>query len=253
MENQNPLNPTDAVQFYDRLWQDDWKDMERLNPTARHLEGQIVRQLSAITEVESILDVGCGIGVNVKSIHSHFPKMVIAGSDLSAGILKLAEEYVGKDPKISYLVMNLENDKIDRTFDLVLCSQVLEHIENDVKALENLARLTRRYLLITVPGGRYNSTSRLVGHYRHYSKKDLEEKVKAAGFDLLESKEWGFPFHSIYKWCLGKLSEDAQKKAGLGKYGFFKKSIASFLYYLFYGNIFDRGANVILLARKINS
>ncbi len=245
-----PIHPTDAVEFYDQLWSTDWQDMERLNPTARHLEAQIVKYIEKVAPVKSVLDVGCGIGVNVKRIHEYFPETVLVGTDLSAGILKLAENYVGKNDKISYQVMNLEKDAPGAKHDLVLCSQVLEHIEDDRKALQHLSQITERYLLITVPGGKFNSTSRLVGHFRHYSKKEIDDKILAAGFEILLSREWGFPFHSLYKWCLGHLSEESQKKVGLGKYGFFKKLTASILYYLFFGNIFNYGANVIVLAKK---
>ena len=39
----------------------------------------------------------------------------------------------------------------DRSFDIVLCQQVLEHVLNPVQAISELKRITKKQLLITVP------------------------------------------------------------------------------------------------------
>lgn len=244
-------NPeTSNVDYYNQLWLEEWQDMERLNPTARHLERMIVQLIRSVYPIKSVLDVGCGMGVNLKVIRKHFPGLEMTGTDLSEDILHIAENYVGKDERIRYVPLDIGKRALDEQFDLVLCSQVLEHIEDDGAAIRNLASMTGKYLLITVPGGAYNSTSRLVGHYRHYKKGELVEKVLPHGFRFQYLREWGFPFHSLYKRMLDLLPQESQKKIGFGKYGLFKKSLAASLYYLFYGNVFDAGANVILLAEK---
>lgn len=245
------LNPeTNNVDYYNQLWLEEWQDMERLNPTARHLERIIVQLIRSVSPINSVLDAGCGMGVNLKVIRKHFPNLEMTGTDLSGDILRIAENYVGKDERIRYVPLDIGKSALDERFDLVLCSQVLEHIEDDVAAIRNLASMTGRYLLITVPGGAYNSTSKLVGHYRHYEKEELVEKVLPSGFRIRSLREWGFPFHSLYKRTLDLLPQESQKKIGFGKYGVIKKSIAASLYHLFYGNVFDAGANVILLAEK---
>lgn len=69
--------------------------------------------------------------------------------------------------------------------DTVLSCNVLEHIEDDVSALENMARLLR-------PGGRviafvpaleelYGSLDRIAGHFRRYDRNLLGERLRAAG------------------------------------------------------------------------
>lgn len=39
----------------------------------------------------------------------------------------------------------------DKSFDIVLCQQVLEHVPNPVKAISELKRVTKKQLIITVP------------------------------------------------------------------------------------------------------
>ncbi|MBI5048530.1 MAG: class I SAM-dependent methyltransferase [Deltaproteobacteria bacterium] len=247
MNNQEKNN----VGYYNKLWTEDWYDMERFNPTARHLETIIIGLLRRIYPVQNLLDIGCGIGVNLKRIHKHFPDIQLTGSDLSEDILNLARDYV-KEADIEYFCLDLGKDKLDRKFDVVLCSQVLEHIEDDETAFKNMALMCRKYVIITVPGGAYNSTSKLVGHYRHYTKDALVKMVKSCGFNILYAREWGFPFHSLYKFMLDMLPTESKVKIGLGKYGFFKRGVSHILYLLFLCNIFNRGANIILLAERNN-
>lgn len=238
------------AEFYEDLWLREWADMERFNPTARHLKRIIVELIKGVMPVESILDAGCGMGLNVRDLRQHFPLIKITGSDLTEPILELARRYVGEDPLTDFATLDLGGTPLNRQFDLVLCNQVLEHLENDVQAIQNLAAMTRRYLLITVPGGAYNSTSKLVGHFRHYSRADICSKLVAAGMQIRYQREWGFPFHSLYKILLGTLPRSAQKNVGMGHYGAMKKTLSDIIYLLFYGNLFDKGANVIVLAEK---
>lgn len=243
-------NLASNVEFYDQIWLNDWQDMERLNPTARHLQRMIIKLVSRCGPISSLADIGCGMGVNTKSLAEAFPNVEITGTDLSPNILKIAEAYVGASPRIDYASLDLGKAALDRQFDLVLCNQVLEHIEDDVTAIKHLDQMCKKYLLITVPGGRYNSTSELNGHFRHYSRRELVDKVMPFGYNILHLQEWGFPLHSIYKTMLGALPVESQKKVGLGKYGPMKRLLSDVLYYAFYANAIDRGENVILLAEK---
>ncbi len=239
-----------SVEFYEDLWMVDWADMERFNPTARHLKRIIVALIRGVMPIESLLDAGCGIGVNVRDLRLKFPSLRITGADLSERILDQARQYVGTDPMIEFVPLDLGHTFLDRQFDLVLCNQVLEHLEDDRQAIRNLVQMARRWILITVPGGAYNSTSRLVGHFRHYTRDDICRKVEEAGLKIVFQREWGFPFHSLYKRALGSMTVESQKAIGLGKYGFLKRRLSDLVYLAFWGNCLDRGANVIVLAEK---
>jgi SAM-dependent methyltransferase len=247
----NQTHSFGSMEYYDNLWTNEWHDMERFNPTARHLERIIVKVLRTLGPIRSLIDVGCGIGVNMKRIHHHFPDLPLTGTDISPSGIELARRYVGQSPQLEYQVLNVETAALPAKYDVVLCSQVLEHIQDDVRALQHLKQMSSKYLLLTVPGGKYNSTSKLVGHYRHYTKKDLVDKVKSCGLEVMWAYEWGFPFHSVYKFLLDRLPPETQKSVGLGKYGWTKRTISNILFSVFYLNRFNRGANVILLAKVV--
>jgi SAM-dependent methyltransferase len=242
-----------TIEFYENLWLREWADMERFNPTARHLKRTIVALIDKVMPIETILDVGCGMGLNVRDLRQHYPSIRITGSDLSAPILAMARKYVGEDPAVDFVTLDLGKAALERQFDLVLCNQVLEHLEDDRAAIDHLVQMARRYVLITVPGGRFNSTSQLVGHFRHYSRADICAKLTAAGLHILHQQEWGFPIHSLYKLLLGLLPERMQKSVGMGNYGWGKKALSNAIYLAFYANLWDKGANVIVLAEKTSS
>jgi len=83
---------------------------------------------------------------------------------------------------------------------LVLLLDVIEHIEQDVAFLGNLraqpyvTRETR--LLITVPAFQslYSSHDTFLGHFRRYSRSQLQRHVERAGYRVLES---GYFFASL--------------------------------------------------------
>ena len=86
-----------------------------------------------------------------------------------------------------------------RRFDLVICTETLEHIPDWVAAVRHLARMSRRYLLLTVPGGKLRQTERRLGHHRHYAGPELVAALNAAGCQVLLLRHWGFPMQTLYK------------------------------------------------------
>lgn len=235
--------------FYTDLWLNQWRDMEAFNPTARHLQRLIHNELAALDGFDSVLDVGCGMGLNLAAIHRAFPDVALAGTDLSPEILGLAREHLGAGTNPELDVLDLSQRALPRQYDVVLCNQVLEHIDDDRTAMAHLVEMCRGTLIITVPGGKFNSTSRVVGHYRHYRRQDLVRLARDAGVEVQSVREWGFPFHSLYKLVLGALPEDAQKSVGFGKYGLGKRLLTHMIYLLYFANVVDYGANVVLVGK----
>lgn len=238
--------------FYEDLWLNQWADMERYNPTALHLKKHIAKIISNLEDVNTILDAGCGMGLNILDLRRNFPEKNLTGGELTEGILDLAKKFTGTDSKTHYIQLDLSSNDLEsrNKYDLVLCNQVLEHIDNDELAIRNLSNLSNKYILITVPAGSYNKTSMLVGHFRHYSIQSLSNKISNNNLEIIYLKSWGFPFHSVYKFLLNTLSEENQKKVGMGSYGITKRIISSFLYQFFKLNIFNKGDNIIMLCKK---
>lgn len=88
--------------------------------------------------------------------------------------------------------------------DVVIMVNVLEHIENDQAALNDMHRLLRpggRFLLF-VPALRflYSEFDRKVGHYRRYHLGELRGRVESAGFSIVAARY--FDIAGVLPWWL---------------------------------------------------
>jgi SAM-dependent methyltransferase len=100
----------------------------------------------------------------------------------------------------------------DASFDRVITSEVLEHIQDDVAALAELVRVLRPggTLSVTVPtwwpekvnwmlSSEYHAPAAPGGHVRIYSATELKAKLRAAGLNVSGSHH-AHALHSPYWW-----------------------------------------------------
>ena len=100
----------------------------------------------------------------------------------------------------------------DGTFDAVVTSEVLEHIQDDVTAISELQRVLKPggTLGVTVPtwwpekinwmlSDEYHAPKSPGGHVRIYSVTELKAKLRSAGFDVFGSHH-AHALHSPYWW-----------------------------------------------------
>jgi hypothetical protein len=101
-------------------------------------------------------------------------------------------------------------------FELITCSEVVEHIPDDCLAVERVARLLapRGTLVLTVPGGKMSRFDQLIGHQRHYTSKRLRELSQHANLEPLEVLAWGFPFQNLYRTAVRVASRISMPKPG---------------------------------------
>lgn len=232
---------------YDRGWESKWDDMKTYGPFSRHLR-RLIKSIIRPLAFESVLDVGCGQGSLLAELCKESPRANPCGCDISAVALELARQRL---PHGRFYVLDVSREHLGEKFDLVICSEVLEHISDDMAALANLTNMTRKYLLITAPQGRMRRfESSEVGHVRNYARNELVKKIRTHGFDIISMVEWGFPFYSpLYR----NLLELLGGRGASGNYGATRKSIASALYLLFMLNSSKRGDEILVLAELPSS
>jgi len=129
----------------------------------------------------NILEIGTGKGYYKKSIHT---SGYFVSIDNEENIIKHTKEL---DPDGLYYFADISDKSTlnvikQSSFQTILCFNVLEHIEEDEKALGNMLYLLEEngYLIIFVPAFRtlYSSKDKLAGHLRRYIKKSLKMKLK---------------------------------------------------------------------------
>ena len=96
---------------------------------------------------QDILDIGCGAGILAESLASHGAK--VTGLDASEDVIKAAQEHASpRNLNIKYFIKTAENylHDFDHTFDIITCMELLEHVPNPAKLIQNCADLLK-------PGG----------------------------------------------------------------------------------------------------
>lgn len=236
--------------FYEKSWKEKgWDDMVHYSPVGRHINRWILKLIGKLDDApKSIADVGCGNGKLLQYVNQFYPKAQYYGSDLTLNsILKCKDLF--PEGKFYQQNLNVVANPFPEIVDLSICTEVIEHVENDHNALLNMAKFSR-YLIITVPSGPVDQMSKDMGHLRHYSEEALIEKLDKAGFKTLYSKVWGGPFaYPLYS----TLRDKAGSGYVTGQYSPFKKALTHILYCSFFLNdFFNFGNKVFVLCKNKN-
>ena len=138
----------------------------------REIVQQCIKEV--ITGDVNILEIGAGYGS-------------MTGMLASFGAVSAIEPYADA---VSYLQAELKVKTYQGTFesfdgteryDLITCFDVLEHIEDDRKALQKMATLVndKGFLVLTVPANKFlwNRHDEINHHYRRYGKTELINKI----------------------------------------------------------------------------
>ena len=114
----------------------------------------------------SILDYGCGEGRYLALLAELFPAAGLAGCDISETALKLA---AGHQPHSRFVPMSNESIALpDQSFDFVISVEVLEHVQDANKAIQEISRVLKPggILLLTTPCANKYSLEWFVNKWR---------------------------------------------------------------------------------------
>ncbi len=183
------------------------------------------------TDDKLILDMPCGRGFYLNMIR-YVSQCRLVGAELDWDVILKAQAHVGHLPDIALHNCNIYALPYpDNTFDAVILSEILEHIDDDVAGLKEIYRVLKPggVVAITVPNANYpfwwdpiNKTletlfHRHIGrgtfagiwanHVRLYQRDDLHDAVLKAGFLLEEERAFthdSFPFIHNLVYGFGK-------------------------------------------------
>jgi SAM-dependent methyltransferase len=226
-----------------------WDDAHRYSPAPRHRRRIILKLLREL-EFSDCLDAGCAQPFLIEEIVRRYGVRGY-GCDISDTVMT---ENAARFPNIQFRDLDLTRERwpADKQFDLVVSSEVLEHIPEWKRALTNLARMSRRHLLITVPAGRLRMMDRMVGHHQHFQGPELKQAIAECGFEVSRIFKWGFPVHALYKRLISLLpSERLYDQFSESRYGFFQKTVSQLLYAGFFLNSTLGGDQLFILARRL--
>lgn len=203
-------------------WDEHWSaqaTMNALNP-AQQYRKRLVLDALALREAKSpvrLLELGSGAGAFAAEVFAVRPDIEFVGLDLSEVGVGIARQ---KIPQASFFTQDFTapfalDDRYKNWATHVVCSEVLEHLDDPVAMLRNVRPLLARgcRVVVTVPAGPMSAFDRHIGHRRHFNANGLQKMLREAGLDVADLRGAGFPFFNVYRLAVvargKKLIEDA--------------------------------------------
>ncbi len=133
-----------------------------------------------------VLEIGAGVGNITEFLRTQ--NRTVFATDISDEFVAYLTQRYSSEENVIVFKHNAENIFHDHEIDTIVCINVLEHIEDDRKALRSMftSLLPLGHLILLVPAHPflYGSIDRAIGHFRRYRKKELCEKIRQSGFLL---------------------------------------------------------------------
>jgi len=153
----------------------------------RRLFGRIIRSYFPEIKKARCADIGASTGANL-TLFSELGVLDSVGLEYQYEAIQLAKR------KSSFPILQGSGENLpfsNDSFDLVTCTDVLEHITNDDSTIREINRVLKPggYVLITVPAFQslWGHQDEVSHHLRRYTRRDIEKIVTQEGFEIMES------------------------------------------------------------------
>jgi SAM-dependent methyltransferase len=177
------------------------------NPVVKRLMGGFHATLDELWEQaapDSVLDVGCGEGVLTMEWAARLGDGRVVGIDLDDPKLR-AEWDRRRRPNLEFCAEEATRLPFaDGEFDLAAAIEVLEHVPEPQSTLAEMARVARRWLLVSVPreplwralnvarGAYWRSLGNTPGHVNHWSRRGFVSLL--GGYGKVDEIRSPFPW-----------------------------------------------------------
>jgi SAM-dependent methyltransferase len=156
-------------------------------------------------QITNVLEVGCGTGAVLAAVRD-------AGIGSSHIGVDIADPSLHRDERANNLDLKQYDGETlpypDQSFELVFASHVVEHVPHPRRFLEELARVSRRFVYVEVPCELHArtsfgalQTSLDIGHINHFSPEAFLLLLQTSGLNVeaMEIFDHSFGVHSFQK------------------------------------------------------
>ena len=147
---------------------------------------------------ESVLEIGVGQGALGFRLAERYRYV---GLELDEPALAVARRRFERAGRGTLVHGDLDALPPGERFDLIVATEVLEHYEDDVAALQlwRSRLVPRGALLLSVPAfpERFGPWDVKAGHFRRYEREGLAATFRAAGFEPVAIRTYGFPLGNL--------------------------------------------------------
>ena len=177
---------------------DNFRKHTSKNPFQKFLINNFYKNLLSIIKdlkIDSVLDVGCGEGFTLNKLHQNRIGEKLEGVDFQETAIEIGTK-LHPDLKLKQgNIYGLEYK--DNSFDLVMATEVLEHLKDPKKALSEIQRVSSRYVLLSVPnepffmianflrGKNLSRWGNDIEHIEHWTNNGFQRFVKKEGLGII--------------------------------------------------------------------
>lgn len=165
------------------------------------LMGKLFRSRFDASRFDTILDVGSGAGQIIRHLLATTTTSRIVGFDLSAEMLRRAQERLKSDRPIFVAANMVSVPFKDASFDCVTCGYALEHLPDPTPGLAEFARVLKpggTVLLVATEDSLSGFLTSQTFKCRTYSRTELKDACQDVGLEW--SKElWFTRFHAALR------------------------------------------------------
>ncbi|OGH21269.1 MAG: hypothetical protein A2958_02105 [Candidatus Levybacteria bacterium RIFCSPLOWO2_01_FULL_38_13] len=159
-------------------------------------------------DIKSILDVGCGEGFTLNKFYENKIGEKLEGIDFQKNSIEIGKKL---HPYLALKQGNIYNlEYKNDSFDLVIATEVLEHLGDPRRGLKELVRVSKKYLLLSVPNepffmianfSRGKNLSRWgndIEHIQHWSAKGFAQFIIHNSELRIKTKRHPFPWTILF-------------------------------------------------------
>jgi len=177
------------------------------HPIERMSRQWALKSVRLLPSESAMLDVGCSSGFLIDHILTHLPEAQLIAVDYIKGPLEALARRLTNLPIIQFDIRNCPLP--EACIDAVTCLNVLEHIDEDEKALSEIFRILKPGGIahIEVPAGKklYDTYDEHLMHHRRYAQSDLLKMAHKVGFKVSYTTHLGFLVYPAF-WLVKKRS-----------------------------------------------
>lgn len=171
------------------------------NPIINYLMNNFKNSINELlkhkkNEINSLSECGCGEAEITRYVYEILNPKQTKAFDFSGEVIEIAKEN-NQDTNIEFEQKSIYDLDESYQADLVVCCEVLEHLEDPSLALEKMRSLNAKYYLFSVPNepiwrvlnfcrGKYiKDLGNTPGHINHWSSKEFQNLVQENGFKII--------------------------------------------------------------------
>jgi ubiquinone/menaquinone biosynthesis C-methylase UbiE len=189
-------------------WSDDLTAMHEAEASSSHPIDLASRALAvqSMRQLENrpgrvVLDIGCSSGFLIQSLQTHLPTLSVFGADYLTGVVIKAAR---RNPGVPFIQFDLRKCPLpEGCVDGVTALNVLEHIDDDYRALSEIYRiLTPQGIAhVEVPAGPacFDLYDEVLMHFRRYRLRNLVAMARKIGFKVRSATHLGFLIYPAFR------------------------------------------------------